>query len=607
MKRWVTLSAALTLFAGVIATAVFVRAQPHEDGKDKPAADALKVAASRITNVTVYQGTALVTREVDVPEGAGLVELVVTPLPPTTVNSSLYSEGSDGMRILTTRFRMRPILEDTREEVRKLEARLKTQRESVQKLQADLQTLEANLKMLDKLENFTSASTQHMTEKGTLNAETIISLTKHVMDTRAEKIKDQVALKQQLANLQEEMQFAERQLRDLSAGSSKTERDAVIIVDKKEKAAGKIRLNYLVDTPSWRPQYKFRAGKDEKEPVQLEYLAAVSQQSGEDWNNVSLTFSTAQPLLNAAPPDLKALEVALLPKGNGQPMGIPQPGMAKDNFAKAQQLRGQAGLEYNNNKDPQSGGKLINDAAALEQTNEFLWTSKEDIQQAQKKSGGIAREGQSVTYHLAARFTVPSRNDEQVLEVTRLNMEPEYFYKAVPVLTSHVYRLANLNNKSDYVLLPGEATMYLGTDFVGRMDLPLVAVGEQFTAGFGVDPQLQVARQMVDKSRAMQGGNEVLRYEYRILVSSYKAEPVKVEVWDRLPHAEAEKVAVSVVKAEPEMSPDPIYAREQKPNNLLRWDLKVEPAMNGEKAKTIKYEFKLELDKQMTIGSFQSR
>jgi hypothetical protein len=30
------------------------------------------------------------------------------------------------------------------------------------------------------------------------------------------------------------------------------------------------------------------------------------------------------------------------------------------------------------------------------------------------------------------------------------------------VLTAHVYRLADLVNKSEYVLLPGEATMYEG-------------------------------------------------------------------------------------------------------------------------------------------------
>ena len=59
------------------------------------------------------------------------------------------------------------------------------------------------------------------------------------------------------------------------------------------------------------------------------------------------------------------------------------------------------------------------------------------------------------------------------------------------MLTSHLYRLADLANSSDYVLLPGEATMYVGSDFVGRMNLPLVAIGEKYTVGFGVDPQLQ--------------------------------------------------------------------------------------------------------------------
>ena len=56
-----------------------------------------------------------------------------------------------------------------------------------------------------------------------------------------------------------------------------------------------------------------------------------------------------------------------------------------------------------------------------------------------------------------------------------------------------MYRLAKLTNKSELILLPGEATIYVGNDFVGRMNLPLVAAGEPFVAGFGVDPQLQVS------------------------------------------------------------------------------------------------------------------
>ena len=138
------------------------------------------------------------------------------------------------------------------------------------------------------------------------------------------------------------------------------------------------------------------------------------------------------------------------------------------------------------------------------------------------------------------------------------------------------------------------------------MNLPLVAIGEQFTAGFGVDPQLQVQRQMIDKIAPCRAATRCCKYEYRILVSSYKAEKVKLQVWDRLPHAENETVGISLMKTAPELSKDAIYQREQRPNNLLRWDMTVEPSMNGEKALAINYEFKLELDRQMTIGSFTS-
>ena len=62
-------------------------------------------APSRVVAVTVYQGTALVTREVQVKDGNGLMELTVNPLPPETVDSSLYTESTDGIRVLSTRYR----------------------------------------------------------------------------------------------------------------------------------------------------------------------------------------------------------------------------------------------------------------------------------------------------------------------------------------------------------------------------------------------------------------------------------------------------------------------------------------------------------------------
>src|SRR2546429_2651761 len=57
-------------------------------------------------------------------------------------SSDLYSEGSDGILVLATRFRTRPIQEDTREEVRKLQAKLKEHLETAQKIQGDVKTIE---------------------------------------------------------------------------------------------------------------------------------------------------------------------------------------------------------------------------------------------------------------------------------------------------------------------------------------------------------------------------------------------------------------------------------------------------------------------------------
>jgi uncharacterized protein (TIGR02231 family) len=377
--------------------------------------------------------------------------------------------------------------------------------------------------------------------------------------------------------------------------------------------------------------YKFRAGAKDKDPVSLEYLAAIEQQTGEDWSNVALTLSTAQPLLNAAPPDLRVLDVSVGGHGitasqpTGQP-GLPipvagpaQPGggfggggmqnptaLAKDLDRLAKDNRRMAQQNYAEKKSSE-GAKQENDAAALEQFRDLVLT-REELAKDDPAGRGLLGDGPSVTYRMKGPMSVPSRNDEQVLEINRFDLTARYYYKAVPVLTPNVYRIADMTNTSEVVLLPGEATMYLGSDFVGQTKLPLVAVGKPFTVGFGVDPQLQVARTLLDKTRLTQGGNQVLTFKYRIAVTSYKKDPVMVQVWDRTPHAEAAMtIAVTVTNPKPDLSTDPLYVRDERPKGLLRWDTTVQPNQNGEKALPIEYEFKMELDKNVNIGGFLAK
>ncbi len=629
----------LLLFAFATAASPGVGQEPKADVKATP---------SKVVGVTVYQNTALVTREVGVDDAVGALEVTVTPLPASTMTTSLYAEGADGVRVLSTRYRTRAISEDTRMEVRLLENKLKENGRKSMALQADAKALETNTAFLGKLEVFTAATLGTLTDKGHLDAEKTIALVTFVRETRSKAAKDEVALKQQLETLTEETEFTKRRLNEVSGGRSRTERDAIIVLEKTKAGPATIRLNYLVSNVTWRPQYKLRAGAKPLDPVAVDYLATVSQQTGEDWANVDVVLSTAQPLLNASPPDLRSLEIAVAGTpattnpaagfGGGQQGGfgggqggfggqpLATPGMAGasngqaapggggggmpsptsylkglEDQSRANRLQAQTSL---NNKDAVNGANFFNNAAAIEQYRDLLAT-KEEVGKL-----GVATDidGPSVNYHLKTKLSLPSRNDDQVIEIAKLDLASRFYYKAVPLLTSNVYRIADLTNTTDMILLAGEATMYLGTDFVGQTRMPLVAIGKPFTLGFGVDPQLQVSRKLMDKTRTTQGGNQVLTFKYRILLTSYKAAAVDVQVVDRMPFAEASQtIAVLMLKGETELSKDTLYLRDERPKNLLRWDVKVDPKQNGDKALSLDYEYKMEFEKSVNIGSILAR
>jgi hypothetical protein len=155
--------------------------------------------------------------------------------------------------------------------------------------------------------------------------------------------------------------------------------------------------------------------------------------------------------------------------GPGMPGGMGGMMMqtAGDYVKEAQALRSKAQKEFTANNS-EVGGKIINEAAALEQAKDLLATREEEVQQArvQKASNRASNEGPTVTYHLPSRLTVPSRNDEQIIEVARIGLRPDYFYKALPVLTGHVYRLANITidpreRSTSAAVLPGDVRVSL--------------------------------------------------------------------------------------------------------------------------------------------------
>jgi uncharacterized protein (TIGR02231 family) len=214
----------------------------------------------------------------------------------------------------------------------------------------------------------------------------------------------------------------------------------------------------------------------------------------------------------------------------------------------------------------------------------------------------IARnEGISVTYNLLGKLSLPSRSDQQLVTIATITAKADFTLIATPLLTYYVYLQADLLNNSDIVLLPGQASMFRNGEFVGKSQLPQVTIGEKFTAGFGIDSQVQVPHELEDKKTRIQGGNSIDTYHYRVALSNYKNTTVELQLLDRLPHTDDTSIKIELEKTEPELSRDSEYLRTARKKGILRWDLHLAPNTVEESTTVVKYSFTMEYDKNMQI------
>jgi len=144
--------------------------------------------------------------------------------------------------------------------------------------------------------------------------------------------------------------------------------------------------------------------------------------------------------------------------------------------------------------------------------------------------------------------------------------------------------------------------MFRNGQFVGKSNVRLVTSGEKFTAGFGIDSQVQAARELEEKTTQIEGGNSIDTYNYRIAVSNYKDAPVKLRLYDRLPYTETSSIKIEDFKSKFELSPDAEYLRTARKKGILRWDLDLKGRTTEKDATVIKYSFVMKYDRDMQVN-----
>lgn len=551
----------------------------------------------RITDVTLYRGQALVTRTIPVATDFTDGELVVGDLPQQIVDGSLFTEADEGIEVRAVRLRRRAVGIEPREEIRELDDGIDATRDALELVRKRHEVVQKQAAHLDGLDAFVAPTATSDLARGVLDAAALERITAFTLEQRDALAARQVELVKEQRDLERELNLLQAKRNEVAAGSQQTVNEAVVFLDRQAAAAGSVRLSYLVNACGWQPAYTVRSTSG-RGAVEVEYSGLIQQVTGEDWNDVSLTLSTASPALSAASPGLAPFYVTLS-------KAVPETGATpKDEKEVAQQYRGLRAQQSEANR-------RFAAAAKFDATLTFNWAANgfanelQGLELANEVSAfnrDQAGDAPSLAYRLPSTVSLASRTDQQMLRIVKSTLDAAFAYMATPVLSPYVFREATVKNTSDHDLLDGPVGVYLDGRFVGRTEIPTVARGQTFTVGFGADPQLRAARELVERKEGVQGGNREIGFAYRLAIENFSNSEATVSLYDRLPVAEQTgEVRVTVAAGKTPLSSDAAYLRTERPKGILRWDVKVPAESTLENAVVVDYSFTVDHDRNLQL------
>lgn len=503
--------------------------------------------AATITAVTIYQDRALVTRTAVTQLKPGMHLIVIQDLPVLLQDDSVRVEGkgTGAVTINSIEVKRRFLAQTADKRVKELDGEIRVLELAQGRLDSKKAGLAAQKSFLDSIRLSWSdrISKELATRKPTLAELTEIMGFVGSGVTRVDEQGRDVELEKKL--LKEKIDALKRQKTAATGSQRKESKQVEILVEVRKEGRLTLELSGVVSQASWEPAYDVRLSSDAR-TAEMTYRALVYQQTGEDWSDAQLTLSTAQPAAGGAPPELYPWMVAF-PR--------PRPVMAPMSAA------------------PRPEARSMKKAATLmerdDAANEIAEEAPAGFQTAQIESGIT-----SVAFRIAKPVVIPSDGSKQgvVISVDRLPITSQYV--AVPKLSPAVYLTAELINKADFPLLPGEIRIFTGPVFTGNAVMKKVAAGEKFTLPFGSDDQIIVKReeQKQHKEAGLFGGNR-MRYQYKVTATNLRKETQSVIIRDQVPVPENNEIRVSLDEAG--LKPD-----EKKEDGTIIWTLKLSP---GEK------------------------
>jgi uncharacterized protein (TIGR02231 family) len=471
-------------------------------------------ADAPITGVTVFTDGARVTRAAVTAVQQGVHPLVVASLPHTADRSSVRvaARGHD-LTLLNVEVRRRVAAEPRRESLAQLRADVERCRDAVRELDDADEAEGAGLGFLGHLSEAAATALARAVGAGRAGYEELSGMAGHLSASTATALarRREIAARKRVA--QRELDAAVERL----AGAEQSAPPAVfadvcVLLEAAAATEAEIELTYHVKLASWRPLYDLVL---DGEKLKISYLAEITQRSGEDWPEVTLVLSTTRQGLRQTLPELSPWYI-----------GRPRPPRVRA-VARGMSTAGAPAPVPGPPGEGSFGG---------EEENQWVPQAAVPAAKVLAATPGQSESGAGLVYTVARPLAVPADGDPYKTLVATSEADARLDYLTVPVLAPEAYLRATVTN-GPLLLLPGQARIFHGGQFVGETHLDSVAPGEEFEVQLGVDDQIKVERKLRRRttSKAVIGSTRTIDIAYEITVENHRDRKATVSVRDHIP------------------------------------------------------------------------
>ncbi len=314
----------------------------------------------------------------------------------------------------------------------------------------------------------------------------------------------------------EEIARLEREREKLWPADRPTMEAQITVVADAETTAN-LTLRYGTYDASWTPIYDARLTLEGADPkLDLVRRAVIRQWSGEDWNDAQIELSTARPGGGTTAPTLPSLLVRIAPD-------MPRPEM----------------MSVRKMARPQMEVGAAADAVMEEPAPAPVM--------ARERGAVIETRGFDVVYVVPGRTSVGGDGTEKKVRIGSEDITPKVLVRAVPERDTTAYLSVRFPNEGTGAILPGDVQLFRDGVFVGTARIGLVAPKEEAEFGFGSDPAVVVERKVLvrkEGERGLLSSDKIEERRFKITVVNRHAGPIDIEIEDRLPQSENEKIKI---------------------------------------------------------------